>query len=144
MILMRGIFRSLCIVVLSVVIIACTSDVAKAAYNTSGTSINLCYSACGEYMGGACLRCDFSWSEGNYVSADVISTYFQANPDYNYNCMFDDIRKTNGVSNSLASAWCEYYATDGICYEYGNLDVSCDIYGDITDNGICWLRECEH
>ncbi len=141
---MRRFIKTLCTVVLSVGVIVCMSDVAQAAYNKSGTSINLCYSLCGEYMGGACLGCSFTWSDGNYVSAGVISTYFESNPAYNYNCLFDDIRKTSGTSNSSASAWCHYLASDNICHEYGYLDVSCDIYGDITDNGVCLERVCEH
>lgn len=141
---MRGFIKILCTVVLSAGVIVCMSDVAQAAYNTSGTSINLCYSLCGEYMGGACLKCDFSWSEGNYVSASNVSAYFGSNPEYNYNCMFHDIKMTNGTSNVSASAWCTYTASDTICFEYGSLDVSCDTYGVITDNGNCLSRWCEH
>ncbi|MFR1766703.1 MAG: hypothetical protein ACLSW1_04050 [Lachnospira sp.] len=129
---------------MSVIIIFCTSFVVKADYTTTGNSINFCYSNCGQYMGAAALSCDFSWSEGNYVTTLSVSTYFDNNLEHNYNCYFKNISKTQGTSNSSASAWCSYLSTDGICKELGYLDVTCDIYGDIVDNGYYEVRKCEH
>ena len=129
---------------MSVIIIFCTSFVVKADYTTMGSSINRCYSDCGKYMGAAALACDFSWSEGNYVTALRVSTYFDNNPEYDYSCLFYDIRKTQGTSSSFASAWCSYLADNDECEEFGYLDVTCDIYGDIVDNGYYEVRKCEH
>ena len=89
---------------MSVIIIFCTSFVVKADYTTTGNSINFCYSNCGQYMGAAALSCDFSWSEGNYVTTLSVSTYFDNNLEHNYNCYFKNISKTQGTSNSSASA----------------------------------------
>lgn len=120
------------------------SYVVKADYTTTGFSINRCYSNCGQYMGAACLTCDFSWSEGNFVTALSVSTYFDKNPEHNYTCYFDDIRKTESTSNSFASGWCNYLTSDDVCLEVGYLDVVCDVYGDTVDNGYYEYRECEH
>ncbi len=61
-----------------------------------------------------------------------------------YTCYFYDIRKTQGTSNSSASAWCSYLADNDECEEFGYLDVTCDIYGDIVDEGQCVSRDCYH
>lgn len=129
---------------MSIIIIFCMSFVVKADYTTTGYSINGCYGKCNRFMGSACLVCDFSWSEGNYVTALNVSTYFDNNPEYDYSCYFYDIRKTQGTSNSSAAAWCTYLASNAVCKELGYLDVTCDIYGDIVDDGKCGYRECNH
>ena len=141
---MRKLFRGIsALAVLGMVAFHNPANVMAAAIE-SGNSIVLCYSGCGQYMGGACLACDFKYADGSYVAVDKVSTYFGANPDYNYTCLFEDIRQTYGTSGSEASAWCNYMASDGVCHEWGYLDVTCDIYGQILDNGYCEGRYCEH
>ena len=106
-----------------------------------GTSVRLCYSDCGKYMGGAVLGCDFTWVEHDFVTAGELTTYFESNPDYDYNCMFTNFNKTS-TSNTSAEARCTYYASNNGCYEYGRLIVSCDVYGEVIDEGYCIIREC--
>ncbi|MFR1766701.1 MAG: hypothetical protein ACLSW1_04040 [Lachnospira sp.] len=141
---MKKIIKTILGICMSLIVVFCTSFVVKAEYTTTGYSTNRCYSICGQYMGAACLTCDFSWSEGNYVTALSVNTYFSKNHNHNYTCYFEDIRKTESTSNSFASGWCNYLTSDNVCYEVGYLEVVCDVYGDTVDNGYYEFRECQH
>ncbi len=121
-----------------------SSTLVIAGAYTTGYSIKLCYSNCGQHMGDAALRCDFNYSDGNWVEADKVSVFFDADSNYNYSAYFDDIRKSEGASGTDAFASSEYYVSDGVCHEYGILSVSCDIYGETTDNGYVYNRGCNH
>lgn len=139
----RGIMKKFLCALLGIMIgVSSTTVIAKAA--TVGTSIRICYSDCGQHMGNAALRCEFNYSDGNWVEADEVSVFFDADSDYNYYAYFDDIRKSQGVSVSDAFARCDYYVSDDVCYEFGVMDVSCDIYGQIEDNGYYYKRGCNH
>lgn len=141
---MRRLFRGIsALAVLGMVVFHDPANV-MAAVIEKGYSIVSCYSNCGQYMGGACLDCDFEYADGSYVAVDCVSTCFFPNLDYNYVGYFHGIDHSSGVSTSEVSAWCDYIATDGTCDEYGRLDVSCDIYGQISDNGYCKYRKCDH
>ncbi|MGN0317789.1 MAG: hypothetical protein ACI4E1_07665 [Lachnospira sp.] len=133
---MKRVISVLCI---SSILIMATLTPISAASIESGNSMVLCYDQMGQKMGAAALSCEFEYSDGNYVVDGDVYTYYHAYLN-NSSCIFSDMESGHNSACDYAYASCYYMAIYGASYEFGALEVTCNIYGETEDLGGCIER----